>query len=116
MASTCDWCVRFSRGVIASSRGDRQRFIVPADEILTAFVELEAAVKLDRYRDTNWGFIDEPSPTGDEWEYQMISAMNPTELLNQANTQGAQGSELAGFAVDMGRSDKYVGLLKRKKQ
>jgi hypothetical protein len=46
----------------------------------------------------------------------MISATNATELLNQANIQGAQGWELAGFAVDTGRSDKYVGLLKRKKQ
>jgi len=58
----------------------------------------------------------QPSPTGGEWEYQMISATNATELLNQANAQGAQGWELAGFAVDTGRSDKYVGLLKRKKQ
>ena len=58
----------------------------------------------------------QPSPTGGEWEYQMISATNATELLNQANAQGAQGWELAGFAVDTGRSDKYVRLLKRKKQ
>ena len=29
-----------------------------ADEILTAFVELEAAVKLDWYRDTNWVLFD----------------------------------------------------------
>jgi hypothetical protein len=31
---------------------------VRADEILTAFVELEAAVKLDWYRDTNWVLFD----------------------------------------------------------
>ena len=29
-----------------------------ADEILTAFVELEAAMKLDWYRDTNWVLFD----------------------------------------------------------
>jgi hypothetical protein len=28
-------------------RGDGQRFVVPADEKLTAFMELESAVKLD---------------------------------------------------------------------
>jgi hypothetical protein len=27
----------------------------------------------------------------DQWEYQMISAANATELLNQANTQGNAG-------------------------
>jgi hypothetical protein len=58
----------------------------------------------------------QPSPTGDQWEYQMISAANATDLLNQANTQGTQGWELAGVAVDTSRSDKYVGFLKRKKQ
>ena len=30
----------------------------------------------------------QPSPTGDQWEYQTISAANTTDLLNQANTQG----------------------------
>jgi hypothetical protein len=39
-------------------RGDGKRFVVRADEILTAFVELEAAVKLDWYRDTNWVLFD----------------------------------------------------------
>jgi hypothetical protein len=58
----------------------------------------------------------QPSPTGGEWEYQMISATNATELLNQANAQGTQGWELVSFAVDPSRLDKYVGLLKRKKQ
>jgi hypothetical protein len=46
----------------------------------------------------------------------MISATNATSLLNQANTQGTQGWELAGVVVDNDRSDKYVGFLKRKKQ
>jgi hypothetical protein len=36
----------------------------------------------------------QPSPTGNQWEYQMISADNTTDLLNQANTQGTQGWEL----------------------
>jgi hypothetical protein len=58
----------------------------------------------------------QPSPTGGQWEYQMISAANATDLLNQANTQGTQGWELAGVAVDTSRPDKYVGFLKRKKQ
>lgn len=44
------------------------------------------------------------------------SAENTTDLLNQANTQGAQGWELAGVVLDASRSDKYVGFLKRKKQ
>ena len=46
----------------------------------------------------------------------MISATKATELLNQANTQGTQGWELVGFAVDTSRSEKYVGLLKGKKR
>ena len=58
----------------------------------------------------------QPSPTGNQWEYQMISAANATDLLNQANTQGTQGWELAGVVVDTSRPDKYVGFLKRKKQ
>jgi len=58
----------------------------------------------------------QPSPTGDQWEYQMIFATNATDLLNQANTQGTQGWELASIAVDTSRPDKYVGFLKRKKQ
>ena len=58
----------------------------------------------------------QPSPTGEQWEYQIISAANSTDLVNQANTQGMQGWELAGVAVDTSRSDKYVGFLKRKKQ
>ena len=62
------------------------------------------------------GAFTPPTPTGDQWEYQMISAANATDLLNQANTQGTQGWELAGVAVDTGRPDKYVGFLKRKKQ
>jgi len=57
-----------------------------------------------------------PTPTGDQWEYQMISAANATELLSQASTQGTQGWELAGVVVDTSRPDKYVGFLKRKKQ
>jgi hypothetical protein len=57
-----------------------------------------------------------PSPTGNQWEYQMISAENTTDLLNQANTQGTQGWELAGVVLDTSRPDKYVGFLKRKKQ
>jgi hypothetical protein len=52
----------------------------------------------------------------DQWEYQMISAPSPTDLLNQANTQGMHGWELTGVAVDTSRSAKYVGFLKRKKQ
>jgi hypothetical protein len=35
---------------------------------------------------------------------------------DQANTQGTQGWELSGVAVDTNRPDKYVGFLKRKKQ
>ncbi len=58
----------------------------------------------------------QPSPTGNQWEYQMISAENTTDLLNQANTQGTQGWELAGVVLDSSRPDKYVGFLKRKKQ
>jgi hypothetical protein len=57
-----------------------------------------------------------PSPTGVQWEYQIISAANATDLLNQANTQGTQGWELSGVVVDTSRPDKYVGFLKRKKQ
>ena len=58
----------------------------------------------------------QPSPIGNQWEYQVISAEDTTDLLNQANTQGTQGWELAGVAVDTSRPDKYVGFLKRKKQ
>jgi hypothetical protein len=58
----------------------------------------------------------QPSPTANQWEYQMISAENTTDLLNQANTQGTQGWELAGVVLDTSRPDKYVGFLKRKKQ
>jgi hypothetical protein len=58
----------------------------------------------------------QPSPTGNQWEYQTISAENTTDLLNQANTQGTQGWELAGVVLDTSRPDKYVGFLKRKKQ
>jgi len=58
----------------------------------------------------------QPSPTGNQWEYQMISAENTTDLLNQANTQGTQGWEPAGVVLDTSRPDKYVGFLKRKKQ
>jgi hypothetical protein len=57
-----------------------------------------------------------PSPAATQWEYQMISAADATELLNQANTQGTQGWELSSVAVDTSRPDKYVGFLKRKKQ
>ena len=32
--------------------------MVRADERLTAFLELDAAVKLDWYRDTNWVLFD----------------------------------------------------------
>ena len=60
--------------------------------------------------------VPQPSPTSAQWEYQMISAANATDLLNQANIQGTQGWELASVAVDTSRSDKYVGFLKRKKQ
>jgi len=62
------------------------------------------------------GAFTPPTPTGDQWEYQMISAANATDLLNQANTQGTQGWELAAVVVDTSRPDKYVGFLKRKKQ
>jgi len=58
----------------------------------------------------------QPSPTGEQWEYQMISAANATDLLSQANTQGTQGWELVGVVVDRSRPDKYVGFFKRKKQ
>jgi hypothetical protein len=44
---------------IADTHPDNgKRFVVHADEKLTAFVELEAAVKLDWYRDTNWVLFD----------------------------------------------------------
>ena len=58
----------------------------------------------------------QPSPTGEQWEYQMISAANATDLLDQANAQGTQDWELVGVVVDSSRPDKYVGFLKRKKQ
>jgi len=58
----------------------------------------------------------QPSSSGDQWEYRMISAKNTTDLRNQANTQGTQGWELVSVVVDSSRSDKYVGFLKRKKQ
>ena len=58
----------------------------------------------------------QPLPTGGQWEYQMISAADATSLLNQANTLGTQGWELAGVVVDTDRSDKYVGFLKREKK
>lgn len=75
-------------------------------------------------------FLDQPNPNTsptptpnpqrssavDQWQYQMISAENSTDLLDQANTQGAQGWELGGVVVDTSRSNKYVGFLKRKKQ
>jgi hypothetical protein len=61
--------------------------------------------------------IPQPSPAaGGQWEYQMISAADATSLLNQANSQGSQGWELAGVVVDTARPDKYVGFLKRKKR
>jgi hypothetical protein len=44
--------------IVDAHRGDARRFIVHADEKLSAFVELEAAVKLDWYRDTNWVLFD----------------------------------------------------------
>jgi hypothetical protein len=58
----------------------------------------------------------QPSPTGIQWEYQMISAATATDLLDQANAQGTQGWELASVVIDSSRPDKYVGFLKRKKQ
>jgi len=58
----------------------------------------------------------QPAPTSGQWEYQMISVANATELLSQANTQGMHGWELVGVVVDTARPDKYVGFLKRKKQ
>jgi hypothetical protein len=61
------------------------------------------------------GAFTPPSPTGDQWEYQVISAANATDLINQANTQGTPGWELAGVVVDTSRPDKYIGFLKRKK-
>jgi hypothetical protein len=37
--------------VVAADRGDERRFVVRADEKLTAFMELESAIrKLDAYR------------------------------------------------------------------
>ena len=39
-------------------RGDGKRFIVRADEMLTAFVELESAARLDWYKDTKWVLFD----------------------------------------------------------
>jgi len=39
-------------------RDDGKRFVVRADEILPAFLELEVAVKLDWYSDTNWVLFD----------------------------------------------------------
>jgi len=35
-----------------------KRFIVRADDKLTAFLELEVVVKLDWYSDTNWVLFD----------------------------------------------------------
>jgi hypothetical protein len=40
------WRVRFSRVIIASSRDNRKRFVVRADEKLTAFLELEVAIRV----------------------------------------------------------------------
>lgn len=45
-------------GLTSTDADCRKRFIVRADKILTAFVELEAAVKLDWCRDTNWVLFD----------------------------------------------------------
>jgi hypothetical protein len=37
---------------------DGKRFVVRADETLGRVLELEAAVKVDWYRDTNWVLFD----------------------------------------------------------
>ena len=39
-------------------RGDGKRFVVRADEKLTAFIELESAVRLDWDKDTKWVLFD----------------------------------------------------------
>ena len=56
-----------------------------------------------------------PSPISGQWEYQMISAADAMSLLNQTNSQGSQGWELAAVLIDTSRPDKYIGFLKRKK-
>ena len=57
----------------------------------------------------------QPGPSTGQWEYQMISANNASDLTSQANTLGAQGWEMVGVVLDTSRPDKYVGYLKRKK-
>lgn len=53
------------------------------------------------------------APTGQKWQYKMITANSAEELLMTANNLGAQGWELVGVAVDPQRPDRYVGYLKR---
>ena len=57
----------------------------------------------------------QPSGVAVQWEYQMITANNATDLTTEANTLGAQGWEMVGVVLDASRPDKYVGYLKRKK-
>ncbi len=60
--------------------------------------------------------IPNPSgPTAGQWEYQMITANNASDLNNQANAQGALGWEMVSVVLDTSRPDKYVGYLKRRK-
>jgi hypothetical protein len=56
-----------------------------------------------------------PQPTGQNWEYKMITAGYPQDLLSQVNDLGNQGWELVSVVIDTTRGDKYVGYLKRKK-
>ena len=44
--------------IVDAHRGNGKRFVVRADERLTTFLELEPAVKVDCYRDTNWVLFD----------------------------------------------------------
>jgi hypothetical protein len=56
-----------------------------------------------------------PSGSG-QWDYQLVTATSADGLLTQVTTLGQQGWELAAFAVDPQRSDRYVAIVKRQKQ
>jgi len=58
-----------------------------------------------------------PVSTGtQQWEYQLISAGTAEELATQANTAGGQAWEMVSVVMDSGRTDRYVGYLKRLKR
>ena len=56
-----------------------------------------------------------PSGSG-QWDYQLVTATSAESLLTQVNTLGQQGWELAAFAVDPQRSDRYIAIVKRHRQ